>query len=52
MGKAAEAETGLNEAIQRLENLVREKPDNRASRYQLAPASFEQWVQTDRQPSF
>ena len=51
LGKSAEAETALNDAIQRLIQLVREKPQNRVSRYQLARASFERWEQTGQSPS-
>jgi hypothetical protein len=38
-------------ALDSLTGLVREKPQNRASRYQLARAAFEQWLQTDQLPS-
>jgi len=51
MGNAVEAETELNDAIQRLTALVKSKPENRVSRYQLARASFERWVQTGHRPS-
>jgi len=51
MGKTAEAQTELNDAIQRLTALVKAKPENRVSRYQLARASFERWVQTGQRPS-
>ncbi len=51
MGKTREAETALQEALDSLANLVREKPENRASRYQLARAVFEQWLQTNQLPA-
>jgi len=51
MGEEAKAETELNDAVQRLVALVTEKPQNRASRYQLARASFERWEQTGQVPS-
>ncbi len=50
MGKAVKAQSELHDAIQRLIALVRAKPGNRISRYQLARASFEQWVQTGQRP--
>jgi hypothetical protein len=40
----------LGKALQRLVQLIREKPDNRASRYQVARAAFEQWAQTGQLP--
>ena len=51
MGKTAEAQAELNDAIRRLMALVKAKPENRVSRYQLARASFERWVQTGQKPS-
>jgi hypothetical protein len=51
MGDSIAAATELQRALNRLTELVREKPQNRASRYQLARAAFEQWLQTDQLPS-
>lgn len=51
MGNAIEAETELKDATNRLMDLVREKPNHRGSRFQLARASFEHWVQTREPPS-
>jgi tetratricopeptide (TPR) repeat protein len=51
MGDSIAAAAGLQRALDSLTELVREKPQNRASRYQLARAAFEQWLRTDQLPS-
>lgn len=51
MGDHAAARAELNKALERLLQLIREKPDNRASRSQMVRAAFEQWVQTGELPA-
>jgi hypothetical protein len=50
-GMASEAKRALDDALNSLMELVMEKPENRASRYQLARAVVERWAQGDLQPS-
>ncbi len=50
MGEPARAQGLLESAVQRLISLVREKPENRSSRYELARASFEYWQVTGQLP--
>jgi len=49
-GAVSEAKQLLDEALNSLAELVVEKPENRASRYQLARAVLEEWAQTGLQP--
>ncbi|MGH8035008.1 MAG: hypothetical protein ACREO9_07275, partial [Lysobacterales bacterium] len=51
IGEKQAAETELNNALERLSRLISEKPDNRASRYQMARGVFAQWVQTGQLPA-
>jgi len=50
-GQPELAESELGQALEHLTIMVRQQPQNRESRYQLARASFEQWMQTGVMPS-
>ena len=51
MGDADAAQAELQRALDSLTSLVREKPENRSSRYQLARALFEKWAQAEQSPT-
>jgi hypothetical protein len=51
VGQSAQASLTLNEATDRLSNLVSEKPENRSSRRLLATAWLENWERHDETPT-